>query len=174
MAVPDAVLLFAVGPGLRSNPCQARCLSAGDDHGRYRSTGRKDRRAPTGSFRQVSHCVSNRPIWLGEAARRPEPPCAPTIQRIAGSWRRQLSVVHVLISISRRPNTDCRSKPTNAWRFRFSPVRASARVSPAIVLAQVRRRDFAIGQQSGIGGHHRAAKLQHHPAVEIQLESLVL
>jgi hypothetical protein len=34
--------------------------------------------------------------------------------------------------------------------------------------------EFAIGQQSGIGGHHRAAKLQHHPAVEIELESLVL
>jgi hypothetical protein len=34
--------------------------------------------------------------------------------------------------------------------------------------------EFAIGQQSGIGGHHRAAKLPHHPAVEIELESLVL
>ena len=34
--------------------------------------------------------------------------------------------------------------------------------------------EFAIGQQSGIGGHRRAAKLQHDPAVEIELESLIL
>ena len=31
--------------GSRSNPHRAQCLSAHDDHGRYRSTGRKDQRA---------------------------------------------------------------------------------------------------------------------------------
>jgi len=34
--------------------------------------------------------------------------------------------------------------------------------------------EFAIGQQSGIGGDHRAAKLQHQPAVEIKLEGPVV
>jgi hypothetical protein len=34
----------------------------------------------------ASHCVSKRPIWLGEAAQA-RAALPPTIQRIAGSWR---------------------------------------------------------------------------------------
>ena len=34
--------------------------------------------------------------------------------------------------------------------------------------------EFAIGQQSGIRGHHRAAKLEHHAAVEIEPENPIV
>src|SRR5262245_853283 len=62
----------------------------------------------------TSHCVSKRPIWLGEAALL----CAalpPTIQRIAGSWRRR-SASFTSSYPARRPNTDCRNNPANACR----------------------------------------------------------
>src|SRR3984893_11299055 len=36
----------------------------------------------------ASHCVSKRPIWLGDAAQLRDA-LPPTIQRIAGSWRRR-------------------------------------------------------------------------------------
>ena len=34
--------------------------------------------------------------------------------------------------------------------------------------------EFAIGQQSGIRGHHRAAKLEHQAAVEIEPENPIV
>jgi hypothetical protein len=65
------------------------------------------------------------------------------------------------------------NKPTSAWRP-FLPVRASASVSPAIVLSPSGVVEFTVCQQSGIGRDHRAAKLQHQTAVEIELENLVV
>ena len=55
----------------------------------------------------------------------------PTYRR---SWRRR-SASFTSSYPARRPNTDCRSKPTNAWRP-FLPVRASASISPAISVKQ--------------------------------------
>src|SRR5512132_3582751 len=76
----------------------------------------------------ASHCVSKRPIWLGEAAR----PCAalpPTIPSHGWIVTQALGVVHVLIS-------------SEATKYRLTqqtdqcmlPVRASASVSPATAL----------------------------------------
>src|SRR6516162_2899690 len=73
-----------------------------------RSIHRPDRSARAAKFLgAASHCVSKRPIWLGEAALL----CAalpPTIQRIAGSWRRR-SASFTSSYPARRPNTDCRN-----------------------------------------------------------------
>jgi len=58
-------------------PCRARCLAADAAHEPGQSIVLKDRQF----LSAASHCVSNRPIWLGEAAQ----PCdalPPTIQRI--------------------------------------------------------------------------------------------
>ena len=83
-------------------------------------------------FSAASHCVSKRPIWLGEAA-QPEVALPPTIERIAGSCRRR-SASFTSSYPARRPNTDCRKSPTSLWRP-FRPVRASASISPATVVS---------------------------------------
>jgi hypothetical protein len=51
----------------------------------------------------------------------------------------------------------------------------SARAGVGQNIARQRRQsqhviEFAIGKQTGIGGHDRTAKLQHHAAVEIEPE----
>ena len=81
---------------------------------------------------RVSHSVSKRPIWLAEAA-RPIGAWPPTTQRIAGS-RHSRSASFTSSYPASRPNTDCRSNPTNRWR-RFLPVRASANLSPPLVVS---------------------------------------
>jgi len=80
---------------------------------------------------RVSHSVSKRPIWLAEAA-RPIGALPPTTQRIAGS-RHNRSASFTSSYPASRPNTDCRSSPTNRWR-RFLPVRASANLSPPLAV----------------------------------------
>src|SRR5215831_18257109 len=130
MAVPDAHLLLAVG-GLTLESMSST-MPRGGLRPCTRSIQWPDRSARAAKFLgAASHCVSKRPIWLGEAALR----CAaspPTIQRIAGSWRRR-SASFTSSYPARRPNTDCRNNPANACRP-FLPVRASARTSLAIAV----------------------------------------
>src|SRR5262249_2217694 len=130
MAVPHAILLLAMGRA------HARIHVEHDAAGGRRPCTRSihwpDKSARAERFLSVaSHCVSKRPIWLGEAA-WPTTALPPTIQRIAGSCRRRSASLTSSYP-ARRPNTDCRSKPTSAWRP-FLPVRASASISPAITL----------------------------------------
>src|SRR4051794_2620832 len=81
----------------------------------------------------VSTSVSNRPIWLVEAAcsatARP-----PTTQRMAGSCASR-SASFTSSYPAKRPNTDWRNCPTRVWRP-FAPVRVSVRTSPAVSLRQ--------------------------------------
>src|SRR3954452_17590168 len=81
----------------------------------------------------VSTSVSNRPIWLVEAAcsvtARP-----PTTQRMAGSCASR-SASFTSSYPAQRPNTDWRNCPTRVWRP-FAPVRVSVRTSPAVSLRQ--------------------------------------
>src|SRR6516162_8925988 len=117
----------------------------------------------------VSHCVSKRPIRLGEAALL----CAalpPTIQRIAGSWRRR-SASFTSSYPARRPNTDCRNNPANACRP-FLPLRASARTSPRYLGQTEYIVEFAMGEQPSIGGHYGTAKVEHQAAVKIEPNSI--
>src|SRR4030081_2795967 len=77
VAVPDAVLLFAV------SRTDARI------HVQHVPRGGPERSASAKRFLSGgSHCVSKRPIWLGDAAQLCDA-LPPTIQRIAGSWRRR-------------------------------------------------------------------------------------
>jgi hypothetical protein len=94
----------------------------------------------------------------------------PTIQRIAGSCRKRSASLTSSYP-ARRPNTDCRSKPTSAWRP-FLPVRASASISPAITLNPKSVVEFAVGQQPGIRGDNGAAKLQRQAAIQIEPNSI--
>ncbi len=63
-----------------------------------------------GSLPAASHCVSKRPIWLGDAA-APEAALPPTIQRIAGSWQ-AFGIVHVFVS-GKPPEHGLPQQPTN-------------------------------------------------------------
>ena len=169
MAVPDAHLLFAVRRTDARNPCRARRLSADGEHERCRSIGRKDRREPTGSF--PPQAIASRSGPSGSVTpRNPRVALPPTIQRIAGSCRRRSASFTSSYPAS-RPNTDCRKCPTK----RMTPVLAGARVGQRLAghRGQSERIvEFAVGEQTGIGGHHRSAKLEHQPAVEIEPEYL--
>src|SRR3954463_8596312 len=81
----------------------------------------------------VSTSVSNRPIWLVEAAcsatARP-----PTTQRMAGSCPSR-SASFTSSYPAKRPNTDWRNCPSRVWRP-FAPVRVSVRTSAAVSLRQ--------------------------------------
>jgi hypothetical protein len=63
---------------------------------------------------------------------------------------------------ARRPNTDCRSKPTSVRRRASRRHHAQAK---SVV-------EFAVGQQLGIRGDNGAAKLQRQAAVEIEPNSI--
>ena len=66
------------------------------------------------------------------------------------------------------------------------PQQSDQRMAAVLARARIRERlachrgqpkgvvEFAIGQQSGIGGDHGPTKLQHQTAVEIELKNLVL
>jgi hypothetical protein len=76
----------------------------------------------------------------------------PTIQRIAGPWRRH-SASFTSSYPARRPNTDCRSKPTSAWR----PFPAGSRITECLArhLSQAECIvEFAVCQQSRVGRDH--------------------
>ena len=93
----------------------------------------------------------------------------PTIQRIAGSWRRRSASFTSSYPAS-RPKTDWRNNPDQC----VTSVFASAGVGEQI--ARHRRQpkcvvEFAIGKQPSIGGHDGTAKLQHQAAVEIEPKS---
>jgi hypothetical protein len=83
-----------------------------------------------------------------------------------------LSVVHVLVS----------GKPTEDGLPQHADKGMPAILASAVVgqdLARHRRQpervvEFAIRQQSGIGGHDRTAKLQHQAAVEIEPQSPIV
>jgi hypothetical protein len=92
----------------------------------------------------------------------------PTIQRIAGSWRKR--VVHILVS-------------GKATKYRLSEqpgqcvptILATAYVGPNITrhLGQTEYVvEFAIGEQPRIGGRHGTAKLEHHAAVKAEPNSI--
>jgi hypothetical protein len=81
-------------------------------------------------------------------------------------------VVHVLVSSEATEN-----RLTQQTDKRMAAILAGAGVGQDI--ARQRRQsehviEFAIGQQSGIGGHHRAAKLEHDAAVKIEPESATI
>src|SRR5262249_49051578 len=69
---------------------------------------------------------------------------------------------------ARRPNTDCRNNPANAP---FLPLRASQNITRHLGQTEYVV-EFAISQQPSIGGHQKAAKLEHQAAVEIQPNSI--
>ena len=112
----------------------------------------------------VSQRVSKRPIWLGDAAAL-KAALPPTIQRTAGSWRRRSASFTSSYPAS-RPNTDCRSNPTNAWRP-FGELLARRRAEAEGIV------EFAIGQQARIGSDDGAAKLERQSAVEIEPENAI-
>src|SRR5262249_8757750 len=109
----------------------------------------------------ASHCVSKRPIWLGEAA-RPTTALPPTIQRIAGSCRRR-SASFTSSYPARRPNTDCRNNPANACVGQ-NITRYLGQTEYVV--------EFAIGEQPSIGGHYGTAKVEHQAAVKIEPNSI--
>src|SRR6202023_1421220 len=82
-------------------------------------------------FGDLERCALRPGNVHGDAAQS-EAALPPTIQRIAGSWRRRSASLTSSYPAS-RPNTDCRNIPTSACRP-FLPVRASASISPAIAL----------------------------------------
>ena len=84
MAVVGAAFLLAVGRALARIHVEHDRSSAVAAGAPCRSTGRADRRARQGSPAGSATSVSNRPIWLAEAA-DPVIARSPTTQRIAGS-----------------------------------------------------------------------------------------
>src|SRR5215212_9932561 len=97
-----------------------------------RSIQRPDRSVKADRFAPCfSTSVSNRPIWLVEAA-CPVTAWPPTTQRIAGSCASR-SASLVSSYPAKRPNTDWRNCPTREWRP-FAPVRVSVNTSPAVSL----------------------------------------
>ncbi len=98
-------------------------------------------------FPAASHCVSKRPIWVGEVA-APEAALPPTTQRIARIVAQALGKVHVLVS-GEPPMTAV--LPGACVGEQVTPHGAEAE---GII-------KFAIGQQSGIRGNSRAAILKH-------------
>ena len=101
----------------------------------------------------------------------PEAALPPTIQRIAGSWRRRSASLTSSYPAS-RPNTDCRSKPDQ----RMAAIPAGACVGEHVARHRAETEsvvEFAIGQQSGIGGDPRAMELKLQAAVEIEPERAI-
>jgi hypothetical protein len=102
----------------------------------------------------VSHGVWKRPIWLGDAG-APEADLRPTIQRIAGSWRRRSGVVYVLIS--RKP------------REHGLPQQPDQGMATILAGAGVSERAACHGAEAeGVGRDDGAAKLERQSAVEIE------
>ena len=113
----------------------------------------------------MSHGVWKRPIWLGDAG-APEADLRPTIQRIAGSWRRRSGVVYVLIS--RKPREHGLPQQPDQG---MATILAGAGVSERAACHGAEAEGvvkFAIGQQAGIGRDDGAAKLERQSAVEIE------
>jgi hypothetical protein len=78
-------------------------------------------------------------------------------------------IIHVLVSGEATENG-----LTQQTDKRMAAVLARARIGERIACNHRQAEhviEFAIGQQSGIRGHHRAAKLGHDPAVKIEPES---
>src|SRR5262245_52450382 len=130
MAVPHAILLLAMGRA------HARIHVEHDAAGRSAAMHKVDPLAgQVGKSRKVLVC--SKPLGL-KAANLARRSCTahdgfaaddPAHRRIVPE---ALGVIDILVP-AMRPNTDCRSKPTSAWRP-FLPVRASASISPAITL----------------------------------------
>ena len=79
-----------------------------------------------------------------------------------------LGVVHILVS-GKPPEHRLPQQPDQ----RMAAVLAGARVGQHLARHRAQTEcvvEFAVGQQSGIGGDHGAAKLQHQAAVEIEPE----
>ena len=87
-----------------------------------------------------------------------------------GIMAQALSVVHIFIS----------GKPTEHRLSQHSDESMPAVLAGACVGEHIaghrgkaeRVVEFPIGEQSGVGGDHRSAKLEHQPAVEIESENL--
>ena len=81
-------------------------------------------------------------------------------------------VVHILVS-GKATENGLPQQPDK----RMAAILAGARVGERIACHHRQAEhviEFAIGQQSGIRGHHRAAKLEHQAAVEIEPESPII
>src|SRR5262249_7987899 len=117
----------------------------------------------------ASHCVSKRPIWLGEAA-RPTTALPPTIQRIAGSCRRRSASLTSSYP-ARRPKYRLPQQPNQ--RVAAVLARACIGEHPGLHHSQPKSVvEFAVGQQPGIRGDNGAAKLHRQAAVEIEPNSI--
>ena len=166
MAVPDALLLLAMGRA------HAR-VHVQHDHRRPigacatdRSIGRTDRQERERFSGAASHCVSNRPIWLGDAARAFRCFAAddPTHRWIV---TQPLGIVHILVSGEAAENR----LPQHADQ-RMTTVLAGACVGEQFAgrFAQAECIiEFAIGEQTCIGGDDGATKLHRHAAVKIEV-----
>ena len=113
MAVPHAILLLAMGRA------HARIHVEHDAAGRSAAMHKVDPLArQVGKSRKVLVCSKPLRLKAANLARRSGAPLRrlpPTIQRIAGSWRRR-SASFTSSYPARRPNTDCRNNPANACR----------------------------------------------------------
>ena len=112
----------------------------------------------------VSHPVSKRPIWLVEAARRSRPVAIhhSAHRRIMGET---FSVVHILIAgeaAEHRLAQQAGQQVTGVLATAaFRQRRASQIGQPERII------QFAVGQQSGVGGDPAAVEFQLQAAVEI-------
>src|SRR5216683_2865185 len=114
---------------------------------------------------RASHSVSKRPIWLAEAARPIGAP-PPTTQRIAGSRHNRSASFTVLVA-GKPPEYRLPQQPDQ----QVPSILAGARLGQSMAAARRQSENvvqFAVGEQSAIGGDHRTAKLKHQPAVEIE------
>jgi hypothetical protein len=103
----------------------------------------------------VSHCVSNRPIQLADAA-KPEAALPPTTQRIAGSWRSRSESCTLLVS--GKPPKNGLSQHADQRMPPFLPVQASASLSTGKSERPSGIIKFAVREQSGVRGLDRTAK----------------
>src|SRR3984893_16809755 len=81
-------------------------------------------------------------------------------------------IIHVLVSGEATEN-----RLTQQTDKRMAAVLARASIGEGIACNHRQAEhviEFAIGQQSGIRGHHRAAKLEHQAAVEIEPENPIV
>ena len=117
----------------------------------------------------ASHSVSNRPIWLAEAATRGDRPVAdnPAHRRIAAQ---PVGVVHVLVA-GEPPEHRLTQQAHQPVATVLAGARVGQRVGPRVSQAE-RVVQLAIGQQPGIGGDRGTMKLQHQTTVEIEPQSL--